>query len=153
MKHMEGTMRRLRIAAAAAGLAASGFALSAASASAETRVLVAYLAGANEVPTPADPDAFGVATVTLNTATSLCYTIFLQNGLAATAAHIHSGLPGAAGAPIVPLPVTAALPTTAAGCVAVAAATITAIRNNPGSFYVNVHDAAFPGGSARGQLK
>ena len=151
-------MKTLRIAAAATGLAATGlaassFVLSAGLAHADTRVLVAYLAGANEVPTPADPDAFGVATVTLNTPTSLCYSIVLQNGLAATAAHIHSGLPGVPGPAVVPLPVTAALPTSAAGCVAVAAATITAIRNNPGSFYVNVHDAAFPGGSARGQLK
>ena len=145
-------MNTLGIAAAAAGIAASGLALSAGLAHADTRVLVAYLAGANEVPTPADPDAFGVATVTLVSATSLCYTIFLQNGLAASAAHIHSGLPGAAGAAIVPLPVTAALPTAAAGCVAVTAANITAIRNNPRNFYVNVHDASFPGGSARGQL-
>lgn len=127
-------------------------------ASADTRVLVAYLDGGNELPALGDPDAFGVATVTLITPASLCYSIVVQNlpppaAAPFTAAHIHSGAAGVAGAIVIPLAVNAVLPLRIANCLAVPAATITAIRNNPGGFYVNVHNAAFAGGAARGQLQ
>jgi hypothetical protein len=38
-------------------------------------------------------------------------------------------------------------------CVTAAAATVSAIRRNPGNFYANVHTSKNPAGAARGQLK
>jgi CHRD domain len=134
-------------------LATTFLAACAGMASADSRVLVAYLDGGNELPALGDPDAFGVATVTLISPGAICYSIVLQNAVAATAAHIHSGAAGVAGAIVIPLPVNALVPIRIANCVAAAPATITAIRNAPENFYVNVHNAAFPGGAARGQLQ
>ncbi|NJM30784.1 MAG: CHRD domain-containing protein [Rhizobiales bacterium] len=47
----------------------------------------------------------------------------------------------------------AAIPNRVANCIAAPAAALTAIRNNPSQFYVNVHNVPFPGGAARGQLQ
>ena len=119
----------------------------------DNRVYVANLMGGNELPALGDLDAFGVATVTLVSPVGICYSIVLQNAAAPTAAHIHAGGGGTAGAVSLALPVPAApLPTRFANCIAAPAALLTAIRNNPADFYVNVHTAAFAGGAARGQL-
>ena len=144
-----------RFALAAFGLMLSIPALTGVASAGDTRVLVAYLDGGNELPALGDPDAFGSATVTLVTPTSLCFTITVQNlGAAATAAHIHSGNAGVAGVIFVPLAVNASGPFRIANCIAVVpAATITALRGNPGGFYVNIHTAAFGAGAVRGQLQ
>jgi hypothetical protein len=145
-------MKKLRFLCAAALLAAMTGVTSAGST--DDRVLVAYLDGGNELPALGDPDAFGVATVTLTTATSLCYSIVLSNIAAATAAHIHIGDAATAGGVFVPLAVNGTVPFRIANCiVGIPAANIAAIRANPGGFYVNVHNAAFGGGAARGQLQ
>ena len=144
-----------RFALAAFGLMLSIPALTGVASAGDTRVLVAYLDGGNELPALGDPDAFGSATVTLVSATSLCYTITVQNlGAAATAAHIHPGNAGVAGGIFVPLAINALVPYRIAGCIAaLPAATITALRSNPGGFYVNVHTAALGAGAVRGQLQ
>lgn len=143
-----------RLAFAALGLLLLGPALTSTASAADRRVLVAYLHGANELPL-GDADAFGSATITLVSPTSLCFTMTVQDlGAAATAAHIHVGSPGAVGAVVVALAVNATVPFRIADCIAgVPAATITALRNNPGVYYLNVHTAAFPGGAVRGQLQ
>ncbi len=144
-------MRNLRTLVAAAALACSATLAVAAD---DTRVYVANLDGGNELPALGDPDAFGVATITMVTPVGICYSIVLQNAAGPTAAHIHSGGGGVAGAVALALPVPAApLPTRFANCIAAPAALLTAIRNNPSLFYVNVHNAAFPGGAVRGQLR
>jgi CHRD domain len=146
---MEILMRNLRSLCAAALFAGSA---SFAFAADDTRVFVANLEGGNELPGLGDPDAFGVATITAISPGAICYSIVLQNAGAPTAAHIHAGGGGTAGAVSLILPVPAApLPTRFANCV-VAPGLITAIRNNPHNFYVNVHTAAFPAGAVRGQL-
>jgi CHRD domain len=144
-----------RFVLATIGLMLSVPALTGVASAGDTRVLVAHLDGGNELPGPGDPDAFGSATVTLVTATSLCAMITVQNlGAAATAAHIHTGDAGVAGGVFVPLAVNGTVPFRIASCVVgLPAATITALRSNPAGFYVNVHTAAFAGGAVRGQLQ
>lgn len=128
--------------------------------------LSAVLLGGNEcnsVAPPAGPvcrkgdgDAFGRATVTFPTPVSICVTLQVDNLAGVTAAHIHSGRETVNGPIVMALPPPAApgagSPGTSSFCGAMAAALQTAIRNNPANFYVNVHNAAFPGGAARGQL-
>ncbi len=146
-------MHLIRTYAAAFALAALSLTAFTAGASADSRMFVAYLYGGNERPVAGDPDAFGIATVVTITPGAICYSIIVQNAAAAAAAHIHAGAAGVVGGVVVPLPVGAAVPTRVGNCVAVAAATIAAIRSNPQNFYVNVHNAAFPGGAVRGQLQ
>jgi CHRD domain len=114
--------------------------------------LTATLIGAAEVPGPGDSDAVGSAAVTLDpTAGMVCYALHVVNIAApATAAHIHEGAVGVAGPVAVPL--TAPTGGDSAGCVQAEFGLITRIQQNPAGFYVNVHNAAYPDGAARGQL-
>ena len=54
-----------RLAFAALGLMLSAPVLTGVASAGDTRVLVAYLDGGNELAAPGDPDAFGSATITL----------------------------------------------------------------------------------------
>jgi hypothetical protein len=117
-----------------------------------TKTLKATLTGAAEVPMRGAPGASGKATVTLNDATGrVCWTFSaLRNlGGALNAAHIHRGRSGQAGAVVVPLGATYRRQ----GCTTVTVAVVRQILAHPGRYYVNVHNAAYPGGTARGQLK
>jgi hypothetical protein len=62
--------------------------------------------------------------------------------------------PAAAGGAAGPVVVTLPTPTfnTAFSCVDVAPAVFDDLAANPGEFYVNVHNTAFPAGAIRGQL-
>ena len=147
-------MRISRKLAAASFMFATSLAASAGIASADSRMFVAYLYGGNEVPAAGDPDAFGIATVVLTSTTALCYSIIVRNAAKFTSAHIHSGVAGASGAPAVTFPIPAGGVARHSVCLgSIVAATITDIRNNPQNFYVNVHNGAFGGGAARGQLQ
>jgi hypothetical protein len=117
------------------------------------RPLAAELSGGNETP-PNATTATGSARFTVNAGQNeVCWEITFS-GLAgpATAAHIHVAPPGVAGPIVVPTPVPAATSGTGTGCATVDDALAQAIKNNPGDYYVNVHDAPFPGGQIRGQL-
>lgn len=108
----------------------------------------AALSGAAEVPGPGDSDGVGFAVVTIE-GTTIRYSVLTQRIGAPTLAHIHAGAAGVSGDPVVTLNVN----TLAGGVVQnVPQATIDAIRANPAGFYVNVHNAEFPGGAIRGQL-
>jgi len=115
------------------------------------RPLSAVLTGPAEVPT-GDPDGSGSAFVTLNQGQGeVCFELQVLDIAPATAAHIHVAPAGVAGPVVVPL----VPPTTgfSSGCVAdVDPDLIKAIRQNPSAYYVNVHNATFPGGAVRGQL-
>ena len=142
-------MKAIRLLFAATALAAT-----AALAHADDRIYVAYLYGGQERPVLGDLDAYGTATVTINAAnTGICYSIILHNTVASTAAHIHSGPPQVAGGIALALPVNASIPLRVANCVGAPAALIGSLRAGSQNFYVNVHNAAFPGGAARGQLE
>lgn len=111
----------------------------------------ANLSGQQEVPGPGDPDGTGSAEVTVVEAIdNVCYKLNVQNIATPTAAHIHRGAVGTAGPPVVTL----APPTNGAsdGCVSAPADVAAAIEANPAGFYVNVHNAEYPGGAVRGQL-
>jgi hypothetical protein len=116
------------------------------------RPFTTTLRGTNEVPA-GDPDAIGTATVWVNAGTgSVCYAWSVSN--AATpilAAHIHHAVAGVAGPVVVPLPPTG--PSSGTGCTTgVSRSLADAILTHPWEYYVNVHNAEFPAGAARGQL-
>jgi CHRD domain-containing protein len=115
------------------------------------QVLTASLSGAEEVPA-GDPDGTGFATVTFDTAAStLRFSMVVQNIDAPTAAHIHTGAEGVAG-PILINFAPAFTNGIASGTAQMDAATLQSVLDNASAFYVNVHTAAFPNGAVRGQL-
>jgi hypothetical protein len=65
------------------------------------------------------------------------------------AAHIHKGRPGVAGPVVVPFGKTYK----SKGCVQAPAAVAAAIASSPSAYYVNVHNAKYPAGALRGQLR
>jgi CHRD domain len=128
------------------------------------RQLAAHLSGANEVP-PADPDGRGLALVRSGRE-RVCFAVGWTRIGPPIFAHIHAGAAGVNG-PVVVLffdvPELAAagppgaLPATVSavgGCVAEDdPALLRDIRRQPADYYVNVHNAEFPGGAIRGQLR
>lgn len=113
----------------------------------------AQLSGAAEVPGPGDPDGSGTATIRLRPEQrEVCFDLTVSNIGPATAAHIHEGAEGVAGPVVVPLD---PAPTggSSSGCVSdVDPVLIRNIVQNPGQYYVNVHNEEFPDGAIRGQL-
>ena len=90
-------------------------------------------------------------------ATTLCYVLTVDGIQAATAAHIHEGARGTNG----PVVANLAAPAdgNAADCLTegetgkfAEGQTVAEILANPSNYYVNVHNAEFPGGAVRGQL-
>jgi hypothetical protein len=124
--------------------------------------LFAVLVGGNEcnsavVCRKGDLDAIGSVTLIFPTTTSVCWAITIDNLTGATKAHIHRGPAGVNGGIVVTLTPPSAPgagnPGASSGCQSgVSSGIIGAIRADPTSFYVNVHNASFPDGAARGQL-
>jgi hypothetical protein len=109
------------------------------------------LTGAAERPGPGDPDGTGTASLRVNPGKAeLCYTLTVRNIDPATAAHIHRAPPEAAGPVVLPL----AAPTdgTSSGCAPITRELAKELIQNPGAFYVNVHNTPYPAGAVRGQL-
>jgi hypothetical protein len=116
------------------------------------RPFTTTLAGPNEVPA-GDPDATGTATVWVNPGQgTVCYAWSVSNAVTPIgAAHIHHALAGVAGPVVVPLPPTG--PSSGTGCTTgVDRSLALDIIRHPWEYYVNTHNAEFPGGAARGQL-
>jgi hypothetical protein len=112
----------------------------------------ATLSGGLEVPGPGDPDGSGTARITLDPEKGeLCYEISVGNIETANAAHVHSGAAGVAGPPVVPID--APVEGTSKGCASAEKQVLLDIEANPENFYVNVHNAEFPPGAVRGQLR
>jgi hypothetical protein len=114
-----------------------------------TRVFKALLSGAGEVPEAGDPDGSGRATVRIK-GTQVCFTLKADKVDALAAAHIHEGAAGEAGPVVVDLFAGTAKKK---GCVRTTAEIAAEIRKSPREYYVNVHNAAYPGGALRGQLQ
>jgi CHRD domain len=123
------------------------------SASAEItgRPFTVDLTGAAEVntdgvPNQGDPDGTGTATLSINPGTGeVCWTIEVAGVEPIAAAHIHVAPSTAPGPIVVHLD-----PDT--GCTHIDRDLALAIITDPGSYYVNVHNAAYPAGALRGQL-
>lgn len=121
----------------------------------------------NGVAPPAGPDCrkgdidgIGSATIlfvpSTATMTFVCSGVTVDNLAGATVAAIHRGVAGINGPSVVSLVPPAAPgggnPGVSSGCVLVTASTVALIRADPTSYYIDVHNAAFPGGAVRGQL-
>jgi len=139
-----------RLIAPVSALALGGLAVAgAAPAAAATQTFTARLNGANEVPSPGSPTATGLVRVTVDGRTgAICYVLTTDLN-SPTAAHIHDGDRRTAGPVVVTLdpPVNGR----SAGCVT-DKVEARAILADPSTYYVNVHNAQFPGGAIRGQL-
>jgi hypothetical protein len=110
--------------------------------------LSAHLGGAGSP----DTDGAGHATFKIDTAKNeVCYDVMVEKIGAATAAHVHKGAAGASGPPVVPMTKPDAAGKSS-GCATVGADVVKDILANPAGYYVNVHNAEFPGGAIRGQL-
>ena len=115
------------------------------------RQLTTTLTGAQEVPVKGDPDGIGSATVTVNPGQGvLCYELSVSGIDPATAAHIHEAPFGKAGDVVVTLE--APSDGTSSGCKDVGRELAKEILKNPADYYINVHNAPYPGGALRGQL-
>jgi hypothetical protein len=138
---------RIRLLIVAALVAAALPAAALATRSATTE-LYASLNGKSEVP-KGDPKATGTAEIKLTASTGkVCWEFKLKGVATPSAAHIHKGKPGTAGAVVVPF----GTAFKRQGCTTAPKATIRAILANPGGYYVNVHNAKYPAGAVRGQL-
>jgi hypothetical protein len=144
-------MRTIRILFALMMLAMLTVALTATASAVGGRPLSTDLNGAEEVPVTGDPDGSGQASITVNPGRGIiCYSLEVDGIAAAGAAHIHEAPAGAAGPVVVGLEAPAS--GSSSGCTTVSRSLAIDIIRNPSDYYVNVHNADFPGGALRGQL-
>ncbi|MEK6375857.1 MAG: CHRD domain-containing protein [Acidobacteriota bacterium] len=117
----------------------------------------AELKGSNEVP-PNSSTAFGSAFVSFDTvANTLTWEVTTSGIASPTLAHIHPGVAGVNGSPLITFASGASQITggRTKGTISIASLTPTQLNdliNSPQNFYVNVHSTAFGGGEIRGQL-
>jgi hypothetical protein len=137
-------MRYLVLAVLVALVAAAG---AAAATQSGSKSLHTSLLGKSETP-KGDPDGSGTAEIKI-TGKKVCWEIKVAKVGTITAAHIHKGKPGVAGPVVVPF----GAKYKSKGCTTTTAALASAILKSPGAYYVNVHNAKYPGGALRGQLK
>jgi hypothetical protein len=153
---MYGRVLAVALVAALFALLAAGSVLAATGSAAALggKRAFATLTGAAEVPGPGDPDGRGAALIRLQPGKErVCYQLAVSQIAPATAAHIHEGPAGVAGPVVVELPLNPVTNGASAGCVSLDRAEIRAILRNPSNYYVNVHNAPFPDGAVRGQLR
>jgi hypothetical protein len=149
-------MGRISMLVAAAGLvvALAVPALAPAGGVSEEQKLHAFMEGSQEVPAGSgDPNGVGEATITLRRqARRVCHDMTWSNIRPAKAGHIHRGRVGVDG-PIVVELFSGRRENGSQGCTdGVSRALITALREHPRRFYVNIHNNPFPDGAIRGQL-
>jgi len=114
--------------------------------------LTSTLTGYQAVPGPGDLDGTGTARARVDSENGrVCWELGARGIDPAVAAHIHRGEAGSVGPPVVPL--TAPVPERSEGCSTVGLELARELIARPHGFYVNVHNAAFPGGAIRGQLR
>jgi hypothetical protein len=107
----------------------------------------ATLTGKVEVP-KGDADGTGTAEIKI-TGRQVCWEVKTAKVAKLLAAHTHKGKAGVAGPVVVPFGKTYK----AKGCATATAAVAAAIKKNPRAYYVNLHNAKYPAGALRGQLR
>jgi hypothetical protein len=137
---------RSTITAAAAGLAIAAFGVPAAIAAPAIP-----LSGGQETAA-ADTDGHGFFTYSID-GTTFCWTLSWQDIATPTAAHVHVGSRHVAGPPVITLDADGLPGPDMSGCTTISAELAAAITADPRDYYVNVHNADFPAGAIRGQLK
>jgi hypothetical protein len=100
----------------------------------------------------ADPDGHGFFSYTLD-GTEFCWTLDWKDIETPTAAHVHVGPRQVAGPVVIPLDVDGLPGPDHSGCTTIGAELAAAISADPRNYYANVHNATFPAGAIRGQLK
>lgn len=104
-----------------------------------------------EEPNGGDADGSGVAAFSLSPGgNEICFKLTVTGIAPATAAHIHKARAGVNGPVVVGL--TAPTDGSSLGCVAVDSKLLKDIQQHPEEYYVNVHNADYPGGAIRAQL-
>jgi CHRD domain len=109
------------------------------------------LSGGQET-SAADVDGHGFFSYSIDGAT-FCWTLSWQDIATPSAAHVHVGPRHVAGPVVIPLDVDGVPGPDMVGCTTISAELAAAISANPGGYYANVHNADFPAGAIRGQLK
>lgn len=101
-----------------------------------------------------DPDGTGSALVTINRGQrEVCWEVTVSGiVLPASASHIHRAVAGVQGPIVLPLVAPNAAGASSGCRSGVDPTLMDEIVDNPGSFYVNVHNTAYPAGAVRGQL-
>lgn len=123
-------------------------------AAAQVSTYTALLTGANETPNPADPDGVGFAVITFDSAAgTITFTAYEQNIAAPTASHIHRGAAGVTGPVIIPFNQPFDEGVSKGTLTGIAPSFFAEILANPPGYYFNIHNAGFPGGAIRGQLR
>jgi hypothetical protein len=157
--------RSVFILFSALALVATGLGGTAALGDHDDTKLTAKLTGRQEVP-QADPDGEGKAKVKIDVAAGrACFELRFDDTGTPSRGHIHQGARGVNGPIVVAffeLRSTDAPATDARhdaleegalkDCVSADAAVLQDIAANPDGYYVNLHNARFPGGAIRGQL-
>lgn len=113
--------------------------------------LAATLSGDTEVPGPGDENGSGEAVVVLEPGRSeVCYDIRVDGVAEATAAHVHAASAGVSGDVVLGLdpPDDGSV----AGCATADGMLLQQVANDPGAFYLNLHNEDHPDGALRGQL-
>ena len=133
----------------AAGVAAASLAVAIAAGAATnaTTKLEANLRGSNE-NAPASNRGKTEIRLTPSTGKVCWETKLTKIDGKPNASHIHKGGKGVSGNVVVPL----GAGYKRQGCTTAAKSLVKAIVKNPGSYYVNVHNAKHPAGAMRGQL-
>lgn len=113
--------------------------------------LTTVLRGDNEIP-PGDVDGFGFAKIAVfPDSGELCFSLSVARIEPMTSAHIHRGASDMTGPVVVDLDGVGS-DGLMRGCTSVDVTILREILVNPHEFYVNVHNAVYPGGALRGQL-
>ena len=126
-------------------------------ASARLKPLFSAMSGANEITDDGmrgvgDPDGGGSFTAVID-GREMCYGIAVKDIGDPVAAHIHRGGRNKNGPIVVELdPPSSGDPGSSSGCVRLSRKLSRAIPRNPSKYYVNIHNAKYPDGAARGQL-
>lgn len=154
--------RRVLLAGTAVLVGATGISGAAIARGGEER-LRADLRGTNEVPVT-DLDARGRAHVEIDVSSGeVCFSVRFDRAGTPNRGHIHVGVAGVNGGIVVPLFELVNMPADERNdalergrledCVTADPAVVQAIADNPEGYYVNLHNARFPAGAARGQLE